>query len=412
MRRRIELTTRVIGKDKKTMVVYATLTQGSDQARSGVKVGTTYSVELFLAEEKKGYPLGGASLDVLTTETEHKYNSAEIYLSSSTIPPHVYIKDMRNTSGYAHVGSALHECVLRISFLLGCEGRVCFDAVRDTHYFHYKHGFRRDDFSAASSHYHPVSSIDYYLTLAAVLQQAGHNRIQIDLGSASFYLPRAAIEEKAKAFGIEHGPIPDTESEYERRVQHVGEMLIREAEKDSPIIPMLRALNSSFGDWHDAPQSVDIDDENESKLEMYKQAMEKYKKDNPSLLCKKTKAILNDAYELIINELPLSDERLAQIFAGTVVLALARQDKEYGPQARYGGALLYPDKSFDALYELPQQGNWKQNLSENIERVGDQVLAGELPFSAALYAKIFPRLSAITALQDLVDARLKKSYRP
>jgi hypothetical protein len=106
------------------MAVYTELIQGPDLVRSGVKVGTTYSVELFLTEEKRGDPLGAASLDALTAETEHRYNSSEIYLSSPMIPPHVYIKDMRNLSDYAHVGSALHECVLRVSFLLGCEGRV------------------------------------------------------------------------------------------------------------------------------------------------------------------------------------------------------------------------------------------------------------------------------------------------
>src|SRR5205085_8725161 len=100
----------------------------------------------------------------------YHFTKAESYYAAPSyiIPNHVYISYMENYSSYKQVGAALLEFIFKQSLENGAEGRIRLDAVRNTHYFYYRYGFRAEG----------PFQLTYYQNLSEALAQAGNKRIK------------------------------------------------------------------------------------------------------------------------------------------------------------------------------------------------------------------------------------------
>src|SRR6185437_1615555 len=77
---------------------------------------------------------------------------------------------------------------------------------------------------------------------------------------------------------------------------------------------------------------------------------------HPGLLCEQTERILKAGLISIICILPIDTNEKQQqfdiILAGTLIYAMAYQDKTYGKQSHYNNRFLYPGKTLDELLDI------------------------------------------------------------
>ena len=155
---------------------------------AGKKAGDTFKVYLYNNSEYGREFLGDMLISIISSPDGKPMPwelKSSIYRDkNNVIAPYAEIVDMHNESkrhhpeGYKDIGAALHECAFRLSLMHGCEGRILLQAVRNTHYFHYKSGFRIPQ------------DQDYYYKLADAVVTANGNMLTGDLGSQNLYLPR------------------------------------------------------------------------------------------------------------------------------------------------------------------------------------------------------------------------------
>lgn len=225
---RFELITKIISPEGEHFGVY-----GIAKCISNDPDNIRYQVTLYC--NKMDQPVGNLDFELWLPNTRlKKYN----HLNLDNTLPCVHIIDMHNVSKFAHVGSALHEFAFRASIVLNAEGRINLEAVRDTHYFHYVHGFRTVGFPLFMP---KVSAADiskgYYETLASALQEAHGQRIENDLGSMPLYLPKNEILTNLTKYNIS-ATITDFETEdaSSRTLFDRSELLIEEAK---PVVSKL-----------------------------------------------------------------------------------------------------------------------------------------------------------------------------
>jgi len=335
-----------------------------------VRIGDTYKV--YLKIQGSNEIVGDMDFELLEDQRSQTY--------IKTAFPCARIVDMHNTSKYIHVGKALFESALRACLDLGGKGRIVLEAVRDTSYFHYLNGFR-------------VANEKYYLRLAKALLKAGNKRIEENVGFQALYLPRQYIESNIQKFGISH-QLKDfeTESAEERIYIQELEKIMAEAKQENLAIKvMLEIENYGFRAGEPSYKGLGF--------MAIGELMSKYKAQNPSLFCQTTKDILNIGFMAIKEQLPVDtaekEKTLATLIFGTLVLAMAYQDAEYGEQDLYGKKLLYPYQKYSSLYE-------EKSIYSNILIIGEKVLNRELPFDR-LNPTFFPTLGAISELQTFLD---------
>lgn len=223
MELRFELITKIISPEAELFDVY-----GIAKCISNDPDNTRYQVTLYCNEVDQ--PVGNLDFELwLPNAKLKKYNNLNL---DNTLPC-LHIIDMHNVSKFSHVGSALHEFAFRASIALNAKGRINLDAVRDTHYFHYIHGFRTGGFPLFMP---KVSAADiskgYYKTLAVALQEAHGQRIENDLGSMPLYLPKKEILTNLIKYNIS-AAITDFETENEgiRMIFDQAAHLIEEAKQ-------------------------------------------------------------------------------------------------------------------------------------------------------------------------------------
>jgi hypothetical protein len=378
---------RSLNKADATVYIQGRLHSEYRKAEKGgwVNYGSIYVAELYTVEgnQKIGY-----MRFKLVTHADELY-----HISLAKVVPFICIEQMETwDKGISQVGTALHECAFRISLLWGCEGRVNLEAVRESHYFHYKNGFRK-----LTNFRYPDR---YYMLLARALIKADGKRIVDNLGSANLFLPRKSIENNIQKWNIEFTLSANViESENTLSDIHESEIIIEEALKNSLSIQVLLAMEKGYGYRFDEPSYDSFN---------WKSTWKKktdYESKNPSLVCEVTTDILSIAKKLILKEMVLNDHQkeanIAVIVAGAMILMMAIQDEQYGPQPRYACQLLYSHATFNSLY----QPNIK--VHEAIKMVGERaLLKKEIIFDVTMYEKFFPHLCAVSGLKAMFCASI------
>jgi len=327
------------------------------------------------------------------------------------ILPHIHINYIENLSrgNYSHVGNALNELAFRISIMHGFEGRITLEAVRATHYFHFKNGF------------HLNYNIEYYLSLAAKVYSSNGARINIGNGDAILYLPKDIIERKCKQFCLEvKDTISATETVEENKwIQHFEELLIDAQQRSMPF-QVIHALTKDFGQRIDYPVTTVLErfhsqmKNGDAKLMLMMEEgarEEKYKKKNRSLYNEKTRMILKNGIYLLVQLLPAdtveSERKFAEILMGTMSLAMMYQDKKFKTQARYSNTLFFPRGSFKKVTKS------HESIPAQICALGKAILTDKkFAGSPAINTEFFPEVALISGVQALLlrqSANIKAS---
>lgn len=383
---RLELTTTVLSPSGEKIRVYADYQWTSQQRTVASEIlGDRYRATIKINEDSP--ELGFVLFDFQTREDR------ESQYSHHHPPPRIFIVNMENNSDYAHVGNALHEATFKASLRLGAKGRVLLDAVRDTHYFHYKNGFRSEEISV-------YSEVDYYLRLAKALKEAKGNRIQANLNSKYLYLPSQYRQANLKKFGLPEDSC-DLQPESKGTAARIRrcEMLIEETLRGSLSSKLLFALDEGFGSRDDMPAKFKMP---AGILKRINPLYETWKSKNPSLFDSTTNDILKEASRLLLNKLPIDstekEKALVTVMTGMMVLAMVLQDEQYGKQFRYGNQLLYPHKTSKELLGAES----KNSIDESIMLIGEMIITQAIPFET-IHPQFFPQLNAIPELHALIN---------
>ncbi|TAL60784.1 MAG: hypothetical protein EPN84_09025 [Legionella sp.] len=277
----------------------------------------------------------------------------------------IEVNYIRNQSEFQHVGKALFECLFKISIRAGCEGRITLEAVRDTHYFHYKNGFR------------PLcrSSDEYYLCLAKALFEAGNEKISEDLGARILYLPYATIKELTKKYVSEH-ELPEylTESPKDREQIAIGENIIDYVITNKPLIQIYAAIQQGFAA------------KMEQLSQTYNPSFFASVEEDESISLELVSEIFDTGFKLLFKLLPIDspnkEVKVAVVLSGMMKLLCSYYDY----------LLLSADKRDDCTFKTIYKSS--ESIKSNIKAIGN-TQDKTLSIDEKIITSFFPRLSNI-----------------
>ncbi len=379
---RFDLNTHVITPDKRSLAVYAEC----DPTKNDPYIAYLSSAE--------GKTLGYISF-YFNSGSRVVSNYEGIYRDKDNqLLPYIEVKYVENyDSAYSHVGTALQEYILRVSLESGYQGRVAFEAYKDSHYFHFKNGYRPCDHSA-----------DYYFQLAQKFYFAKGKKIDEQMGPQQLYLPLHSIRENLQKFKIVDKLIEDeTETNKQLLQMQSGEALVLEAQQNSLVFKVLLAIQE-YGSKEDMPKlEAESDDQEEFFLKslLHSGEIDKYKKMNPALFCKNTEVILKHCHAMM-KKLPMDPpQKLAIILIGTVITMMVLQHKLYGKETPYGNYPLEYDKLI----------NDNLTIRDNILAIGKMALIDKtIPYSEKMITTLFPKLQQIPELNSFLQ-QAEEFYR-
>lgn len=304
-----------------------------------------------------------------------------------------YIRNHKLTDpkGYKNIGAVLQECAFRLAIMGGAEGRIFLNAVRETHFFHYKYGFR----------YKMGRSYEYYTRLASAIFKAEGRPLAGDFGSYNLYLPRQQIEANLAKYHIKYD-LPQFESESEEECQLINmyECLIEDTVQRGTGAQIILSLLGSYGPplkkLTDGLTFFVCEDSYDETPE------EKYQRANPSLLCSETRCLINFIVRQCLKKIPLHTQpaldELALFLAGAAIALMTIQDKNFGPQPLYGDVLLYPALSWHAIKEVGPIH------FETLKALGTKALIEKtIPFDCERCSQFLPNLFAIQDLKQTYE---------
>lgn len=289
----------------------------------------------------------------------------------------IEVSYMRNQSAFSHVGKALFECLFKMSIRAGCEGRITLEAVRNTHYFHYKNGFR------------PLfrRSDEYYLRLAKALLEAGDEKIDEDLGSRVLYLPSATIKELIKKFAIDYQLTEfNTETPQERKQITIGENVIDYVIANGPLVQIYEAIQDGF--------SVKMDQLAQTYSPSFFTAVE----DDDSISMELVDDVYDAGFKLLIGLLPVDspkkEAKLALILLGMMKLLCSYYEHLLTP------AHQSENSTFKAIF------NSDKSTESNIKAIGKRIVLDKtLSLDEQTINGFFPGLGNIPEAEQLINSR-------
>lgn len=316
-----------------------------------------------------------------------KDEAQSLFNENIVIPKHVYIDNMVNVSEYKYVGSAMHELTFRLSVEWGAQGRIILEAVRDTHYFHYRNGF-----TLANSYHFPSS---YYFNLARELILSGNKKITKNMGACKLHLSPDTIIKKLHQFNI-----PNDIQLHGSSDLHLNEedMLMTEAKAKSLASKIMICLHTAFKKRKNRvnlPYGMRYSEICQLMLEE-----EKLYPSSP-----KTDVILTTGCRYIIDILPIDTlekhKEFEIIVAAAIILSTAVQDREFGPQARYGNQLLNPQLTLEKLLKLGDEGFTSE---QHFKQIGKAALIDKtIPFDGIVRDDLFPDLDLAPEFKTLFE---------
>ncbi len=304
---------------------------------------------------------------------------------------YLYIYNMVNKSCKKHVGNALHEYAFKMSVAHGAEGRVRFDAVRNTHIFHYKNGFliEMND-----------NAMKYYISMAEEMLKTGKSFK--DLSSHGLYLPCKRINENMKKYQLSEDlltPIKEIVGEADKIT--FAEKINLEIQHKSLAIQLIVGLNKGLRPSQSSENSLS----EREKIRFFR---------NSGVNCQKTKELIETGLEDLIEQLPLDTEekqlKFDLILVGVIILVMIFQDHHYGKQSVFNKEYLFPQITFDQLMDSCPENI---TMTELITHLGEEALLKKtLSFSGQFMANTFSGLQAIPEFSSLLNKYdLKDEYK-
>jgi uncharacterized membrane protein len=296
---------------------------------------------------------------------------------------YLYIKNMVNRSLNKHVGNALHEYAFRMSVATAAEGRVRFNAVRNSHIFHYKNGFLMEKISD--------SFLNYYLGMAEEMLISGKSAK--DLGSYNLYLPSKNINENIKKYGLSEELLaPSKEIIGEADDISFAEKINLEVQQKSLGIQLIIGLKKGL-----KSQSPRI------TLNSAREARNFFKNIRPE--CQVSKEYIRVGLELLIEQLPLDTEekqlKFDLILVGVIILVMTFQDHQYGKQSIFNNEYLFTQITFDKIMDSCSENT---TMTELLVCLGeDALLKKTLSFDETLKTNVFSGLQAIPEFMSLFN---------
>jgi hypothetical protein len=333
-----------------------------------------YSINL---KSKSGNLIG--DMHVIIVEPNKELTSLEHPYKHSK---YLYIENMRNISKEKHVGNALHEYAFRMSIAYGAEGRIRFDAVRNTHIFHYKNGFLQEGVNDSDFQ-------GYYLKMAEEMLKP--ERSTKNLGSRYLYLPRKRIDEYMKKYALSENLLtPSKEIIGEAHMINIAENIYLEVQQKSLALQLMLGLLKGC-----SPPTA-VGDNMKSLINFLKSKTD----------CQKTTEWIDAGLNTLIAQLPLNTKEKQRqfelILVGTIILVMTFQDKKYGKQAIFNNEYLFPHISYDNIAK--DYCTEKTTMTEFLICLGEDALnKTTLPFYETLHHKVFPGLQAIPEFSSLFN---------
>lgn len=296
---------------------------------------------------------------------------------------HLYITDMNNTSGHRHVGNALHEYAFRMSVALGAEGRIRFNAVRNSHIFHYNSGFLLEGQGITENF------VKYYLRLAdqMITSKKTGEKSKVNLGADYLYLPHQCIVENLKKYDLSLDLITKA-TEDEKNRSSVANRIGVEAQQNSLAIQLILGI-----DHITSPAKIEATKTFHARKKLN---LTYYRKSET------TELTIFEGSKALLEKLPLDTEEKKQQFEitliGIVICIMALQDEDNGQQKIFDNQYLCPEIKFNQILETYGE----QESSQMFMSVGEAVLIYKtLSFDGKMHPNVFPVLQAIDEFKSI-----------
>lgn len=234
MEEKIDETTlkRISESNKEVLRLETVLVEQMPLKTEGIEMNTDTRFKLYARLSENHYGTIFAHIYRGSKENALKHPLGRITCKkNSSLRASIYT--MVGDPDFKHIGNAMHEVAFKLYAQRNC---IQLEATHNSHYFHYKNGFRLMSSTLDAG-------INYYLNLAKVFVQANGQRIESELDNCFLYLPESQIQKKMQALGASFTQTDEAlkelaETSQQHDVRLIGEYIMSRAEHALKVVPL------------------------------------------------------------------------------------------------------------------------------------------------------------------------------